>query len=154
MVNHFNFTNKCKKYLTLPLWKHKFPSNFYHILYPKKISQEPIEIIPCNKQHKTKRIRQLLHVLNFALNVTFFWFVCGFSYHMRFFTHMETLPLPGRGCIFWPMFGTHGHWAVREGSLLVCHTYWDTGHPFIWSSPRTRDKHTYYRAFNSWAVTT
>ena len=28
-----------------------------------------------------------------------------------------------------------------EGSL-ACHTFCDTGHPFIWSSPRTSDTHT------------
>ena len=31
----------------------------------------------------------------------------------EFFTHTETLPLPVKGCKFWPMVGTHGHWAVR-----------------------------------------
>ena len=31
----------------------------------------------------------------------------------EFFTHMETSPLPVKGCKFWPMLGTHGHWAVR-----------------------------------------
>ena len=41
----------------------------------------------------------------------------------------------------------------REGSL-ACHTYFDTGHPFIMFSPRTPDTHTYCRAFGSGAVTT
>ena len=29
------------------------------------------------------------------------------------FTYMETSPLPVKGYKFWPMLGTHGHWAVR-----------------------------------------
>ena len=29
------------------------------------------------------------------------------------FPHMETLLLPVKGCKFWPMLDTHGHWAVR-----------------------------------------
>ena len=41
----------------------------------------------------------------------------------EFFTNMEISPLPVKGCKFWPMLGTHGHWAV-------CHTYCDMGHPF------------------------
>ena len=43
----------------------------------------------------------------------------------EFFTRMETSPLPVKGCIFWPMLGTHGHWTVR---VLYC----DTGHPFLY----------------------
>ena len=31
----------------------------------------------------------------------------------EFFTHMETSPLPVKGCKFGPMLGTHGHWAVK-----------------------------------------
>ena len=31
----------------------------------------------------------------------------------EFFTHMETSPLPVKGCKFWPKLGTHGHWTVR-----------------------------------------
>ena len=40
-----------------------------------------------------------------------------------------------------------------EGSL-ACHTCCDTGHPFLRSSPRTRDIHTCCRAFGSGTVTT
>ena len=43
------------------------------------------------------------------------WFGClGFSSHLRIFhSHGdETSPLPVKGCKFWPMLGTHGHWAV------------------------------------------
>ena len=40
-------------------------------------------------------------------------FVWSLSSHSRIFTRMETSPLPVMGCKFWPMLGTHGHWAVR-----------------------------------------
>ena len=30
----------------------------------------------------------------------------------EFFTHMETSPWPVKECTFWPILGTHGHWAV------------------------------------------
>ena len=43
---------------------------------------------------------------------------------------METSPLPAKGCTLWPMLGTHDHWTYSEGSL-ACHTYCDTGNPFI-----------------------
>ena len=47
-------------------------------------------------------------------------------------------------------------WPLSSEGSLACHTYhyMYTGHPFIWLSPRTRDTHTYYRAFSSGAVTT
>ena len=47
-----------------------------------------------------------------------FWyvlFVCLFWVYRptrEFFTHMDTSPLPVKGCRFWPMLDTHGHWAV------------------------------------------
>ena len=31
----------------------------------------------------------------------------------EFFTHMEMSLLLVKGCKFWPMLRTHGHWAVR-----------------------------------------
>ena len=36
-------------------------------------------------------------------------------------------PLPVKGCRFWPMLGTNGHWAWT----LACHTICDTKHSFI-----------------------
>ena len=36
----------------------------------------------------------------------------GFRPTRKFFTHLETSPLPVEGCKFWPMLGTHDHWAV------------------------------------------
>ena len=37
---------------------------------------------------------------------------------------------------FSPLLGTHGHALNNEGSL-ACQSCSDTGHPFMWSSPRT-----------------
>ena len=47
----------------------------------------------------------------------------------KFFTHMETSPLPVKGIKFWPLLGTHGHWVVRvlKRATPEC----DTEHPFI-----------------------
>ena len=42
----------------------------------------------------------------------------------EFVNHMETSPLPVKGCKFWLILDT------SEGSL-ACHTYCDTRHPFI-----------------------
>ena len=69
-------------------------------------------------------------------------FVCALFLSFRptreFFTHMETSPLPVKGCKFWLVLGTHGHWAVRG----ACHTYCDTGHPF-------EDGHRFIAIFHS-----
>ena len=46
------------------------------------------------------------------------FFVCDLSSHSRMFTHKETSPVPVKGCKFWPMLGTHGHWAVSVPHLL------------------------------------
>ena len=48
-------------------------------------------------------------------------------------------------------------WRLRplgNWGSLTCHTYCDTGHPFLRSSPRTRTIHTCCRAFGSGTVTT
>ena len=51
--------------------------------------------------------------------------VCLFVCPTReFFTHLETSPLPVKGCKFWPVLDT------SEGSL-ACHSYCDTRNPFI-----------------------
>ena len=63
------------------------------------------------------------------------------------FTHLEMSPLSMKGCIFWPMLGTYGHWAVRVlYSLphLLRHG----------SSPRIHDIYTYSRLFGCGAVKT
>ena len=45
----------------------------------------------------------------------------------EFFTHMETSPLPG--CKFFT-YARH-LWPLRSEGSLTCHTYCDTGNPFI-----------------------
>ena len=45
-------------------------------------------------------------------------------------------------------------WPFSSEGSLACHTYCDTGHPFIIVISRTSDTHTYSRAFSSGAVTT
>ena len=76
-------------------------------------------------------------------------FVCLFVPSREFFTHMETSLLPVKGCKFWPLLGTHGLWAVRVFKRATT-----TATRAQWSSPRTRDTHTCWRAFGSGAVTT
>ena len=52
-------------------------------------------------------------------------FVCLFMVYRptrESFTHFKTSLVPVKGCKFWPL--------SSEGSL-ACHTYCDTGHPFI-----------------------
>ena len=60
---------------------------------------------------------------------------------------METSPLTVRGCKFWLILGTCGHWAERV-LAFACHTYCDTGHQW---TPETR---ICCQAFNSGAITT
>ena len=50
-----------------------------------------------------------------------FLFVCGFTSHSGIFTHLETSPSTAKGFKFWPMLGTHGHWAVF---FSVPHLLW------------------------------
>ena len=76
--------------------------------------------------------------------VDFDFFVWSFlSPIENFFTHLKV-----KGCKFWPMLGTNGHWAVR---VLLRATV--TG-DIRCSSPRTRGTQTCRRAFGSRTVTT
>ena len=88
--------------------------------------------------------------------VWFCLFVCLFEVcrpTREFFTHMETTsPLPVKGCKFFPMLGTHSHWAMRV--LQRAAPTVTRGIRFKWSSPRTRDTHTCCRANSSGAVST
>ena len=49
---------------------------------------------------------------------------------------------------------TRHSWPLSSEGSLACRTYCDTGHLFIWSSPRTCDTHTCCGVFGSGAVTT
>ena len=84
-------------------------------------------------------------------------FVCLFGVYrptQEVFTHMETSPLQVKGCKFWPMLDIHSHWVVRVLQRATPTTTCTQDIRLYWSSPRTRDTHTYYRAFSSGAVTT
>ena len=54
-----------------------------------------------------------------------FW---GLSSHSR---HMETSPLPVKGCTFWPKNYARHSWPLSCEGSLACQTHWDTGHPFV-----------------------
>ena len=66
-------------------------------------------------------------------------FVCLFVFPLEneFFTHMETSPVPLKGCKCWPMLGTHGHilsvphlqW--HERSVYNGHLRWPSTFPSI-----------------------
>ena len=77
-----------------------------------KAEQKVITVPSINKAAKTK-IYKLFEV---------------FRPTREFFTHMETLPLPVKGCKCW-LCSPPGPLS-SEGSL-ACPTYCDTGHPFI-----------------------
>ena len=72
--------------------------------------------------------------------------VCLFGVYRP--TDMEKSPLPVKGCKFWPMP------LSSEGSL-ACHTYFNTGHPFIMViSEDPWHSHLYCQTFSSGAFTT
>ena len=78
----------------------------------------------------------------------FHMFVSWFTSHSRFFFNRRT----GEG--LQTLTYTRQSWSLDSEGSLACHTYWDTGHPLIWSSLRNRDTHTYCRVFSRGAVTT
>ena len=60
-----------------------------------------------------------------------FWFFFFWVIHptREFFTHLKTSPLPIKGCKFYT-FARH-LWPLSSEGSLACHTYCNTGHPFI-----------------------
>ena len=65
--------------------------------------------------------------------------VClGFSSQSRIFHSFGDVTITDEGLIL--VYAWHSWLLSNEGSL-VCHTYCDTGHPFMWSSPRTNNTH-------------
>ena len=84
----------------------------------------------------------------------FVFFLFGvFGPTREFFTqwHMETSPLSVKGCKFWPC----SFWPLSSVGSLACHTYCDTGYPFIMViSEDTRHSHLYCWALSSGAVDT
>ena len=76
--------------------------------------------IQWNKVKKTEGKR----MKGFYLNL----YICLFGVFLlsrEFFTNIETSPLLVKGCNFW-----HS-WPLSSEGSLACHTYCDTGHPFI-----------------------
>ena len=69
----------------------------------------------------------------------------------KYFTHMETSRLLVKGCKFWPILGTHGHWAVRFFS--VPHLLWHGASAYN-GHLRGPVTLTYCRALSSGAITT
>ena len=79
-------------------------------------------------------------------------FVWSFSSHWRIFHSYGDANITGKGLQILT-YARHLRQLSKEGSL-ACHTHYVTGHPFLYSfSPRTRDSHTFSRAFGSGAVT-
>ena len=75
----------------------------------------------------------------------FFWVV--FLSTQEFSNHLETSPLSMKGYKFWPLLGTHGHWAGRvlwRTTPIVTRTT-----PSTWPSPRTPDTYIWFPAFGS-----
>ena len=83
------------------------------------------------------------------LLISRFTFLSGdFRPIREFFTHLETSPLP----VMLPiLIYTRYSWQLSSEDSLKCHTYCDTGQPFI--IVITSDTHTCCRAFYSGAVT-
>ena len=81
-----------------------------------------------------------------------FCFVCGFTSHSRIFHSNGDVIITGEGLEILT-YARHSRPLSSEGSL-TCHTFCDTGHPFEWSCPRTRDTNSCCRAFSNGAVTT
>ena len=78
---------------------------------------------------------------------TFCLYVWGFSAHSRIFQYGD-VTITGEGLQI-SIYIRHSC-PLSSGGSIACHTYCDTEHQF----PRTRDTHTYCRAFDSGAVIT
>ena len=65
-------------------------------------------------------------------------FVWGFSSHSRIFTHIETLPLPVKGCKI--LTYVRHSWPLSSEGSFACHIYRETWHLFM----MTRDTHNLF----------
>ena len=57
----------------------------------------------------------------FVLFLFFFWGGGWFSSHSRFFFHMETSPLPVKGCKVWPRLRVIEQWGFSSVPYLLWH---------------------------------
>ena len=71
-----------------------------------------------------------LHLENIVLITYYCLFVFFFCPTRALFNHMETSPLPVKGCKSWQRLGTIEQW------VFSCHTYCDTRQPFIMVNSR------------------
>ena len=83
-------------------------------------------------------------------------FLCLFAWslssHTRIFHSYGDVTVVGEGRQILT-YAWHS-WPLSSEGSLACHTYCDAGNPFVeWSSPRTRDTHTYSWAFSNGIVT-
>ena len=85
-------------------------------------------------------------------HITYWCLFSGFS-SQEFFPYFGDLTTPMKGYKFWPILDTHDRWAVRIFNVRTTTTV-TRENSLKWSSQRTRDTHTCYRAFRIGAVTT
>ena len=83
-------------------------------------------------------------------NLAFFLFCLGFIVPLENELKMSALPV--NDCKFWPLLDTHGHWAMRD--LKRATPSVTRSNPLWWSSLRTCDTHSWFRAFASRAANT
>ena len=101
---HIQILTNCFS-LDLPLEKQMFIKCYLCVWI--KLSKETFTASTCN---------------SLPLSLICFCLLGVYRLNRKLFTHMETSPLPMNGCAFWPILGTHGHWAVRV--LSVPHRLW------------------------------
>ena len=77
-------------------------------------------------------------------------FVLAFSSHSRIFHSYGDTTITG--IVLQILTYGRRSWPLSSEDNLACHIYFDTGHPFIRSSPRIHDTHTYCRALSSRAL--
>ena len=127
-----------------------FPTDFLsqttHSTYVNNI--QPLHI------RNTEELKELFYTYNgLSLNESFLQlselllFVWGLSSHSRIFHSYWDVTITGEGL---QILTCDGHSPLSsEGFFLAFHTYCDTDHPFICSSPRTCNIHTYCRALRA-----
>ena len=76
----------------------------------------------------------------------------GFSYQSRIFHSFGDVTITDEELQI--LVYTQHSWPLSSEGSLVCHTYCDTGHPFVWSSLRTHNTLTCCQTIGSGAVTT
>ena len=78
--------------------------------------------------------------------------VWSLSSHSRIFHSYGDVTITGEGLQILT-YARHS-WPLSSGGSIASRTYCDKGIRLNWSSPRTRDTHSYCRAFTSGAVIT